>query len=437
MKNYFFSTNLKGEFDIFRRFILSKKNVGDTYIWNMVSNMLFAFQSVIILMLLTRFMSLEESGVFTIAYANACLFLLIGKYGVRNYQVSDVNSVYSFKEYRRVRQITVLLMAFAGICFIVFSQWKNGYSTEKSMIMMLAIVYKIPDALEDLYHGEYQRNGRLDVAAKCMSIRLMLAVVSLIVFSAIFKDLFIAFIVSDIISFVALKLLLSSTKELLSTEKNVSIEGKNIKKILLDCLPLFLGTFLLQYINNAPKYAIDSLMSDEVQACYGFISMPVFVTGIFSKIIYDASIKKMSVLWQDGNIELFKKNIYIQVIIIFGITICTIVGGWFLGIPVLSLLYNTDLSEYRKELIILLLVGGILAGASFLNVVLTIMRQQEKTIYAYIIAALVALLCSYDIIRAYGIFGAVMLYLLTTVILVVVFAIIVAFKFDYYKKKGA
>ena len=74
-----------------RSFLLNSKDIKkDSFIWNMIGSMLTAFQSVIMLAILTRVLSLYDAGVFTIAYASANLFLNIGKYGMRNYQVSDV-----------------------------------------------------------------------------------------------------------------------------------------------------------------------------------------------------------------------------------------------------------------------------------------------------------------------------------------------------------
>ena len=69
------------------KFLTKKSNA---YIWNMAGGMLYAFQSVILLMVITRTVDLYSAGIFTIAYASANLFLTIGKYGMRNYQVTDV-----------------------------------------------------------------------------------------------------------------------------------------------------------------------------------------------------------------------------------------------------------------------------------------------------------------------------------------------------------
>ena len=108
----------------------------DSYLWNMFGSMLNAFQSVIFLVVLTRIVDLKESGFFVIAYANANLFLNIGKYGMRNFQVSDVNDQFSFKEYKYSRFITTFLMIIVSIIYVVIVGHLNEYSHEKSMIFI-------------------------------------------------------------------------------------------------------------------------------------------------------------------------------------------------------------------------------------------------------------------------------------------------------------
>lgn len=82
----------------------------DSYIWNMAGNMLMAFQSVLLLMLLRRTTDLQTAGIFTIAYADANLFLTIGKFGMRNFQVSDIRGQFTFGEYRCARWVSTAVM---------------------------------------------------------------------------------------------------------------------------------------------------------------------------------------------------------------------------------------------------------------------------------------------------------------------------------------
>ena len=69
-----------------QQFILGDKNSikRNSYIWNIIGGLINAFQSVIILIVLTRVLDIEMAGIFTIAWAIANLAITIGKYGVRN-----------------------------------------------------------------------------------------------------------------------------------------------------------------------------------------------------------------------------------------------------------------------------------------------------------------------------------------------------------------
>lgn len=411
--------------NILYRFLLSNDHiVKDTYLWNMIANFLFAFQSVLLLMVLTRVVDLNESGIFTIAYANASLFLLIGKYGVRNYQVSDIGFKNSFSDYRFLRIISVLIMIVSPLLYIGVKYHYQGYSLYKALIVILVCLYKVPDAIEDVYFGEYQRQGRLDVAAKCMALRLTISIVVLAGTTILLHDLFWALIISNIISILVMLLLLSYTKG-----NFVGAQNKHKKSgvifLVKTCFPLFAGTFLAQYISNAPKYAIDSNMSDDIQACYGFIAMPVFVVGLLSSVIFNPIIHKMAEYWEKKNIEKFLKRLFNQIIIILILTIISIIGAWICGIPVLSILYNTDLGDYKLDLIILLIGGGFLAVASLLTVILTIMRRLNGILMGYTVVAAVAFALSDRMVLLFGVKGAVWFYTNLMILLALVFGSLV------------
>ena len=414
--------------DSIRKFLISENEiVRDTYIWNMVSNLLFAFQSVIILIVLTRAVGLEDAGVFTIAYANASLFLIIGKYGVRNFQVSDMNEKNSFKDYQTVRAITTIAMLASSVVYAYVLMKKNDYSFYKCLIVILMCIYKMPDVIEDVYFGEYQRKGRLDVAAKCMTIRLAIATFSFMLIVCLTKDLLCSLIEAILISFISMFFLLGITINPLITYGNMDLQS--VKSILMGCLPLFIGLFLAQYITTAPKYSIDYLLTDDVQACYGFISMPVFVIGLLSSVIFNPIIHKMATFLNEKRYSDFFNRAIVQVFIVIGLTIVCIIGAAILGIPVLSIMYSTDLSDYKKELIVLLIGGGFLALSNLFNVLLTIMRCQYKLLYGYVVVAIVAFFVSNLVISTYGVMGASILYTGLMAVLALMFIVIFVIEF--------
>ncbi|WP_022766613.1 lipopolysaccharide biosynthesis protein [Butyrivibrio sp. XPD2006] len=390
-------------------FLLESKDIErDSFVWNMAGSLLGAFQSVILLMILTRTVDLVTAGVFTIANANSNLFLNIGKFGMRNYQVSDVRHEYSFTEYHRSRVYSLLLMLLCSVLYIVYASITNGYTLEKAMIILWMCIFKLPDAYEDVFYGEYQRCGRLDIGAKCMTIRMLATIVFFGVSVVLTKSLLCSMIVSTIFTIVLMMVLLQATKGIIQkADYNIEIRAK---QLLMACFPVFAAAFLAFYIGNAPKYAIDAQLSDDLQAIYGFISMPVFVIGLLNGFIFNPILFSLSCMWDKKQLDKFTRSIINQSVIVSVITVICIAGAYVLGIPVLSILYNTDLTNYKAELLWLLVGGGLLGLSGVFTAVLTIMRHQKNLMWGYLIIAIASLLASRPAVARWGMMGAVMLY---------------------------
>ncbi len=411
-----------------KHFLLNSKDINRaSFVWNMAGSMLMAFQSVIMLMILTRVLNLYEAGVFTLAYASANLFLNIGKYGMRNFQVSDVKRQFTFNDYRASRIITTLAMLVVSIIYVAVASAQNNYSSEKSWIIIWMCLFKIVDSIEDVYLGLYQQRDRLDVAGKIITLRMILTITLFAGCIIIFKALLISLIIATIFTTLLLIFFIAITFPNFK-EANQRINMVHVLNLLKVCFPLFLGCFLAFYIGNAPKYAIDSILNDELQACYGFIAMPVFVIGLLNNFIFSPMITKMSILWNDGSKKHFMKLFMIQLFVILIITIICLLGAYILGIPILSILYNTDLAPYKTELLVLLLGGGFLALSGLFVAIMTIIRIQNQQAIGYIIVAILAYFLSPIFVNKYQIMGAAILYLLLMATLCLIFSIILMLK---------
>lgn len=407
-----------------KNYITTSANIKrDSYVWNMFGSFVVAFQSVIILIFLTRTVGLEQSGIFTISYASANLFMNIGKYGIRNFQVSDTKGEFSFGEYLFARKVTFFVGVCVSIIYVLITSKVSSYSFEKSMIIIVMCIYKMSDAIEDVYGGHYQSLGRLDVSAKIMTIRVIISINVFIALVVITRNQLFSLIITTIITYGVLFVFIKKSKVFIESKEYNVRKGKWWHLLKL-CFPLFIGMFLSFYIGNAPKYAIDAQLSDQVQACYGFIAMPVFVVGLLNNFIFNPTIYKLSILWQELKYKEFFLKVWKQIFIIIGIAFVCVLGAYVLGIPILSFMYNTNLSPYKIELLILLVGGGFYAMTGFFSTLITIIRFQDKIAIVYILAAIIALIVSNPIVHNLGILGASLLYLGLMLFLSICFGVI-------------
>ena len=404
-------------------FTYTKDVTRSSYIWNMVSALIYAGQSAIALMVITRTNGLDDAGVFSIAYAVASLLYFIGEYGARKYQVSDITEVLPFVAYHTHRVITCTVMIIASIIYSLYGWMVLDYTFNKTYIIFMICVLKAIEAYQEVYSARFQQKGRLDVGAKTNLFRTVVSMVAGMIALVITHNMVLSI---SVWTGVALITFLGSS--VLCAPDYCKIEfkwnWKQFKKITIECLPLFLGCFLLLYVGNAPKYAIDACMSDADQACYNFIFMPVFAVGLFANFVFNPILVKLATKWEEGDIKNFVKMTRNQICVIIGITVLAIIVALTIGCPILGILYSTDLLPYKTELVILMIGGGMLALVNFFNVVITVTRHQIYLMIGYILGALAAATLSNWAVSGWGIMGASIIYVALMTIMAASFGLI-------------
>lgn len=411
-----------------KMWIIDEKNIErDSVFWNMMSSSINSIVSMFLLLVVTRICGIEDAGIFSLGFSTSQMMLTIGNYGMRNYQATDLNNKYSMQVYLSSRIITNILMM--GIVFIfVISE---GYFLEKVLVTILLCLLKVTDAIDDVYGGNYQKNGRLDISGKIMTIRILLYVVAfcagLIVTKSIVSACFCAILVSGI----SLCILIISTKELFKLERPCKV-NKNVLFLLKECFPLCISAFLQIYMGNAPKYAIDAHLSEVSQASYNYLFMPCFVINLFIGFALQPLLVKMSSAWLHQEYGKFLKLCST----IFGAAIClatvVVLVGRLLGCQVLSIVFGIDLLQYKNVLTVLLVGGAFFAFSVIEQIILTVMRKQTFLFLGFGIASVTAFMASDPMVAKYGLQGAAWSYTFAAGVLFVIQIVLIIL---FYKRR--
>lgn len=393
--------------------------------WNTASGLINAAQSAVILIFISHLLSKTDVGIFTIAYALGNLFSTMGKYGVRNFQVTDIKNQYSFRDYINARVLSSFGVMLLMILYIVLQFCMGKYTGMKSVTILLICLWKMIDTGEDVFYGMYQQQGRLDIGARCYTIRLAVSTVLFCLLLLLKTPLFLSSLIVFLISLASSVFLIIRTMPQFSQNKELSHFlpelSQSSKELLKACLPLFLGTSLSIFVGNAPKYLIDWYLDDNTQAVFGYIMMPAFVIMVLNQFIYQPIIRDLGELWISGKLNAFVKRVFKQYITVGALTVLVIIAGVIVGIPILSVMYNCDLSGYRPEFAVILLGGGFYALVSFIMVPLTAMRRQKIVSYGFIAVSLLSIVLGRSLVLWKGVMGASVLYLLLNILLTVIF----------------
>ena len=397
-----------------------------SYVWNAINAMLSAAQCPVILIVLNRTNGTNDAGVFSIAFAVASLMLYVGLYGLRRFQASDVLEKYSFRQYHGMRFITCTAMILASIAYCIYGMIFNDYSMEKFLVVFIVCLLKVIQAYSDVVHGRMQQKGRLDIATKCSSVRYVAEMAAYCVMLVLTKDLLLASFVCLGVSILALWLTtMNAGRDYCQYKPEFSRD--KIRLLTLEGFPLFASLFLNMYIGNAPKYAIDAYLTDDVQAIYNFIFMPAFMVGLLANFIFNPILTSYAELWQSGSVEKLRKLsglIKRQCLVVLGITFAGLAVAYTVGIPLLGFIFSEDLGPYRMELCVVMAGGGMLAYSTFFSTVVTIIRRQKEMFVCYGVCAVAARVLSGFLVVHDGIMGAVSLYGLIMTLLSVMLCVI-------------
>lgn len=396
----------------------SNHSKSKAYFWNTISSMLNAGMSALLLLVVNRICGTDKAGEFTLAFSIAQLMVTIGYFELRSYQVTDVKEKYSKSDYYTFKVLSCILMVFISVGYISI----GGYTKDKALLIAALCIFKMLDAYEDYFVTLYQSQNLLDIGAKISSIRQSFSMIVFVTSLVLFNNLMLSVVLSIIVSILII-FLLFQRKTVKKYNINFCFNKQRIKEICLECLPLFIGSYLILYVGNAPKYAIDKYMEARYQTYYGIIYLPSFVINLLSGFVFKPLLTDLSNYYYTDKYKykIIIKKILVSLSIIF---IMTFIVAYFIGIPVLEVMYNEKLSEYKFEFLIIILGGAITALGVIISYIITIMRCQKWMMISYFLTAAAAFLFSPYFVKNFGITGASFGFLIYNSIKVTLFIII-------------
>lgn len=399
------------------------------FIWNSIASLVASMLNAVLLLFCTRINGTDIAGIFSISFATSVILNAIGDYGIRIYQVTDSEKKYKFGEYLALRIVVVSIMLIIGIGFVLIS----GYDTIKLLVTILLILFRVVDNLSETYQGEFQVHRRLDLGGKSVVIRNGISIIMFLIADIITKNIIISSTVMFFTNLLVFILFDIRIIKNFNTDKIIFTKDV-ILSMLKECFPVFLSTILSLYITNAVKYAIDSISTYEMQTYYNIIYLPTFTINLASIFIIKPMLKVLGDIWSEKKYKEMLKIIAKISAVILVVTILVEIVCFAIGVQILSFIYGVQLEQYRIDLCLLILSGGLYALAVLFLYILTTIREQSKATIGYIITSILALIIPKILVQKYNMLGASISNLLINFILLILLIIPVIIK--YQKVKG-
>lgn len=222
----------------------------NTFVWTALSGIVYSLQSLIFLIILTNIMGKSAAGLYSLGIMIANQMLTVGKYSVRNYQVSDINEKYTFDQYYTFRICTCAAAMLITIGWVIF----GGYRGDEAVVIISLTVYKMAECMSDLFEGLYQQRFRFDISGRSQFTKDLIMIICYGGMLIITKDVVLSSVVLAVVSFVLIFVI-----DFPIAGKFAAIKWNFRWKVTKNCFCLYgvvCKLFLFIYIHNAPKYAL-------------------------------------------------------------------------------------------------------------------------------------------------------------------------------------
>lgn len=382
-------------------------NFRKNFIWNMIGVSLNSFNSLFYMVIITRVNGTDDAGIFTLAFSIACLVFYIGTYSGRVYQVTDSSKSIEDTDYIIQRSVCFLLLLVVSLIYSGI----NNYSSEKLIVVILLCLVKGSEAFSDVMYGILQKNNQLYYAGYSLTIKSIVSIVLFIIIDLLTHNMIFA-IMAMLLTWVLVLFVFDIPKAMKFVQTKFILRINRILFLFRNGFFIFIVNFLAIYIVNAPKYAADGLLSDSSQAMFGIIVMPATLLSVAVQCFIQPYLVQLYRHSNRNDIYSFNKVVFKLVAFIIGIGVVCLIGAYFLGIPVLSLIYGIDLSSFKMCLEIIILSSIFNSISIILSSALVTVNNNFIQFVFYLITSAISLFLCPVLIRSFGIFGATLSFLL-------------------------
>lgn len=385
------------------------------YVCNTVGQAAWGALFPLLTMVCTWLVGAERAGLFSMAFTVGTLLLFLANYGVRTYQVSDLDEMRSFLDYQIHRFVTCAAMLAVGWLWCAL----RGYDALMFSTCMGVLVFRAVDGLADVYEGRLQQRDKLYLAGVSQAVRCVLALAVFSVALLVTRDLAVASFALAA-GAVASLVLLTVPLAVFETERSLPASARGVRELFVECFPLFLALFLYNLIDSVPKFAMEGVLSYDNQLYYSALYFPAHSILMAAGFVYKPQLVRLARIWDDPEkhrrFDLLVLATVGVVALVTGAT--ALLMGW-VGIPLMSLVYGLDFEPLRGLALVMVATGGVCACVDFLYQIVTVLRAQGQVSKLYLVAFAFAVPVAMLLVSFAGLAGAVVGSLVSMAILLV------------------
>ena len=376
-------------------------SIKQNLLYNSFGSMFYLACQWLITIFVVQLSSYEDAGNLSLAISITNIFYTIATFGIRNFQVSDVNNKYSASDYVTSRLITSAASLVLCVGFVLLNQ---GYTAEQMGVIIIYAVFKLSEILVDVLQGIQQKASRMDYIARSFVLRGILLLSSFCLVLYLSKSLLLAITVMALLTMAVVLLIDFPTSWKLAPFR-LHISKQNLKQILLECWPLMFNTTVITSLVSIPRYFLEMYYGSEVLGFYSSVATPAVIIQTACMWIYSPLISSIAEHYANHAKKEYSALLIRAVLAIIAVFVIIFIGAALLGNWGLHLLFGEEILDYAYLLIPVLFTTVLIALCYFMDMLLTISRWMKATSLALVGALAAEFALSVLFVQTWGMDG--------------------------------
>ena len=344
----------------------SKRN----FIWHAVGNITYMMCQWLITVLVPVLGGFGDAGVLSIAMSVSATCQTIGMFGIRSFQVSDVEEKYSNSCYVGLRGLTCGAAMLA--CLII--SIVGGYGLGQVIAISLFMIFRLAETYSDVLHGIAQKNGRLYIGGISFFIKGIGLLGCFLLAFVMTKSLNVGLLAMTLFSCATVVFFDLPRVRGIAEFRMTSSLG-SCGKLALETLPLCIYLFLFSAIYTLPKLILGEVCGESVLGVYSSIYAPAMLLQAASTYLYTPFATNFGDLRQKGDLKAFRSLLLKIAVAILLLSVFVLLMAWLLGEFALVLVFGEEIRPYANYLFPILLVNIVCAYFGFFCMLSIVLRK--------------------------------------------------------------
>ncbi len=395
--------------------------------WALVGNGVYAFCQWAMLSVLARMGSSVAVGQFVLGLAIASPITALAMLQLRNVQITDVQRKYKFSDYFGTRIVWTIV---AMIAIIVWGTLASDDRTTLWVVVLVGLMKGV-DSLSDIVRGLFQFRERMDLNGISLMTKGALSLLALALAMKLTGSVVVAVAAASISWFVAFVAYdLTIAKRLLQsdalTDSSSGLRPRfllpSIARLSWISLPLGIVMALISLQTNIPRYVLESHSGTKLLGYFGAIVYPMMAGMMVTTALGQSASPRLARYFAD-DLTAFVRLLLRLSMISGALGLALILGTHFLGAWTLGVLYGPEYASYEREFVVVAIAWGIQLVSSCWGYGLTAARCFRVQVVLSIVSCLATLAASSAFIPQYGVMGAALAVLITSLTVAVGFSL--------------